>query len=163
MHPPCQEGPLARRQVQAPRWLPVTFAEVRCRKKPSLHQLIVFLARKTKCDGAHPACSSCARRSLPCNYNHDSNNGASKKGSRRASLSSKVPPNVVTPSVHSPPIQSPPSSTIVGDVRYQNSTLLEDTAGELMDVDLKRKIDDMEPSQIQKRMRVDESIGHIIP
>jgi hypothetical protein len=32
-----------------------------------------------------------------------------------------------------------------------------------MDVDLKRKIDDIEPSQIQKRMRVDESTGHLIP
>ncbi|KAH0832112.1 hypothetical protein J3R83DRAFT_13021 [Lanmaoa asiatica] len=121
-------------------------------------------ARKTKCDGAHPACSSCARRSLPCNYNHDSsNNGANKKGSRRASLSSKVPPSVVPPSVHSPPTQSPPSSTVVGDVRYQNGTPLEDTPGESMDVDLKRKIDDIESSQIQKRMRVDESTGHIIP
>ncbi|KAF8558243.1 hypothetical protein OG21DRAFT_1474968 [Imleria badia] len=121
-------------------------------------------ARKTKCDGAHPACSSCARRSLPCNYNHDSsNNGANKKGGRRASLSSKVPPTVVPPSVHSPPTQSPPSSTVVGDVRYQNGTPLQDTPGESMDVDLKRKIDDIEPSQIQKRMRVDESTGHLIP
>ncbi|KIJ62639.1 hypothetical protein HYDPIDRAFT_94135 [Hydnomerulius pinastri MD-312] len=124
-------------------------------------------ARKTKCDGAHPACSSCARRSLPCNYNHDtSNNGANKKGSRRASTSSKVPPSVVPPpssSVHSPPTHSPPSSTVVGDARYQNGTPLEDVAGEPMDVDLKRKIDDVEPTQIQKRMRVEESTGNIIP
>lgn len=124
----------------------------------------VYTARKTKCDGAHPACSSCARRSLPCNYNHDSSsNGVAKKGSRRASLSSKVPPSVVAPSVHSPPIHSPPSSTVVGDVRYQNGTPLGDTPGESMDGDLKRKIDDIEPSQIQKRMRVDESTVHIIP
>ena len=72
---------------------------------------------------------------------------------RRASLPSKAPPNFVTPSVHSLPIQSPPSSTIVGDVCYQNSELLEDTPGEPMDVDLKRKIDDMESSQT-RRMRV---------
>ncbi|KAG9315715.1 hypothetical protein JVU11DRAFT_3362 [Chiua virens] len=121
-------------------------------------------ARKTKCDGAHPACSSCARRSLPCNYNHEShNNGANKKGARRASLSSKVPPNIGPPSVHSPPAHSPPSSTVVGDVRYQNGTPMEDTPGESMDSDLKRKIDDIEPSPIQKRMRVDESTGHLIP
>ncbi|KAI0057819.1 hypothetical protein BV25DRAFT_1830736 [Artomyces pyxidatus] len=30
-------------------------------------------ARKTKCDGAHPTCSSCARRSLACNYVNDPN------------------------------------------------------------------------------------------
>lgn len=64
------------------------------------------------------------------------------------------------PSVHSPPTHSPPASTLVGDVRYQNGTPLDD---ESMDVDLKRKIDDIEPSQIQKRMRVDESTGRIIP
>ncbi|KAF9267400.1 hypothetical protein L218DRAFT_685777 [Marasmius fiardii PR-910] len=28
-------------------------------------------ARKTKCDGAHPSCGSCARRNLPCNYVHE--------------------------------------------------------------------------------------------
>jgi len=129
-----------------------------------MRELMAFIARKTKCDGAHPACSSCARRSLPCNYNHENNNiGANKKGSRRASLSSKVPPTVVPHSVHSPPAHSPPSSTVVGDVRYQNCTPLEDTPGEPMDIDLKRKIDDIEPSHIQKRMRVDESTGRIIP
>ncbi|KIK99862.1 hypothetical protein PAXRUDRAFT_822313 [Paxillus rubicundulus Ve08.2h10] len=123
-------------------------------------------ARKTKCDGAHPSCSSCARRTLPCNYNHDpSNNGANKKGSRRASTSSKVAPTVVPPPIptHSPPAQSPPSSTVVGDVRYSNGTPLEDTAVEPMDVDLKRKSDDIGPPQNQKRMRVDESTGNVIP
>ena len=30
-----------------------------------------FLARKTKCDGAHPACASCARRQLDCIYVYD--------------------------------------------------------------------------------------------
>jgi hypothetical protein len=64
------------------------------------------------------------------------------------------------PSGYSPPTQSPPASTLVGDVRYQNGTPLDD---ESMDVDLKRKMDDIEPSQIQKRMRVDESTGRIIP
>lgn len=157
----CQEEPPVKPRAQDPKWLPATFAEVRYPTESSVLEFMVFIARKTKCDGAHPACSSCARRSLPCNYNHDSsNNGANKKGSRRASLSSKVPPSVVPSSVHT---QSPPSSTVVGDVRYQNGTPLEDIPGESMDVDLKRKIDDIEPSQIQKRMRVDESTGHIIP
>ncbi|KAJ7044171.1 GTP binding protein [Mycena alexandri] len=44
-------------------------------------------ARKTKCDGAHPSCSSCARRLLPCNYVHDSNGNGQRKASRRASTS----------------------------------------------------------------------------
>lgn len=54
--------------------------------------MIVFFrgtARKTKCDGLQPTCSSCARRSLQCNYVHDNNaNGNNaKKTSRRASTS----------------------------------------------------------------------------
>jgi hypothetical protein len=32
-----------------------------------------------------------------------------------------------------------------------------------MDVDLKRKLDDMEPPHIQKRMRVDENNPNAIP
>jgi len=32
-----------------------------------------------------------------------------------------------------------------------------------MDVDLKRKLDDMEPPHIQKRMRVDETTTNAIP
>ncbi|KAL0579142.1 hypothetical protein V5O48_002875 [Marasmius crinis-equi] len=33
--------------------------------------MIRATARKTKCDGAHPSCGSCARRNLPCNYVHE--------------------------------------------------------------------------------------------
>lgn len=40
-----------------------------------LEGLIIFtlfrVARKTKCDGQHPTCQSCARRSLPCSYATD--------------------------------------------------------------------------------------------
>jgi Zn(2)-Cys(6) binuclear cluster domain-containing protein len=44
-------------------------------------------ARKTKCDGGHPTCSSCARRSLTCNYVNDPNapGGPRRKGSAAAS------------------------------------------------------------------------------
>ncbi|KAG1715726.1 hypothetical protein ID866_1442 [Astraeus odoratus] len=117
-------------------------------------------ARKTKCDGAHPACSSCARRSLPCDYNHNAaNNGANKKGARRASTSSKVVPSVIGPlsGALSPPTHSPPSSTVIGDHRFSNGLPPEDTVGEPMDIDLKRKNDDIEIPQIQKRLRVDEA------
>ncbi|KAA1469857.1 hypothetical protein DENSPDRAFT_864419 [Dentipellis sp. KUC8613] len=40
-------------------------------------------ARKTKCDGAHPTCSSCTRRSLPCSYVNDA--GAAGASRRKAS------------------------------------------------------------------------------
>ncbi|KAI6129997.1 hypothetical protein EDD17DRAFT_1774194 [Pisolithus thermaeus] len=113
-------------------------------------------ARKTKCDGAHPACSSCARRQLPCDYNHSAgHNGGNKKGIRRASMSSKIVPAGGPPSGTLTPTHSPPSSTVVGDSRFLNGTPPEETkGGEPMDVDLKRKIDDVEGPQTQKRIRV---------
>ncbi|CAK5270234.1 unnamed protein product [Mycena citricolor] len=46
-------------------------------------------ARKTKCDGIHPSCSSCTRRNLSCTYLHDSNG---KKPNRRTSQPSASPP-----------------------------------------------------------------------
>lgn len=36
-------------------------------------------ARKTKCDGQHPTCQSCARRNLPCSYVNESS-GRGKRG-----------------------------------------------------------------------------------
>lgn len=41
-------------------------------------------ARKTKCDGAHPACAGCVRRSLACNYVHDGNGTGRRGGARRS-------------------------------------------------------------------------------
>ncbi|KAI6042687.1 hypothetical protein EDC04DRAFT_2965965 [Pisolithus marmoratus] len=120
-------------------------------------------ARKTKCDGAHPACSSCARRQLPCDYNHSTgHNGGNKKGARRASVSSKIVLAIGPPSSTLTPTHSPPSSTVAGDSRFSNGTPPDEMGGgEPMDVDLKRKIDDIEVLQTQKRIRVadiDESI-----
>ena len=37
------------------------------------------LARKTKCDGLHPSCSSCARRSLDCQYANESSNASGRR------------------------------------------------------------------------------------
>ncbi|KAI0036459.1 hypothetical protein K488DRAFT_11043, partial [Vararia minispora EC-137] len=45
-------------------------------------------ARKTKCDGLHPTCSSCARRSLQCNYVNDPNGPAAR---RRVSHATATP------------------------------------------------------------------------
>ncbi|KAF8899714.1 hypothetical protein CPB85DRAFT_1327234 [Mucidula mucida] len=63
-------------------------------------------ARKTKCDGGHPACSSCVRRSLACNYVNDRNGGG--VGADAIKKPGKRPPNSLRPS---PP--SPPSSRMV--------------------------------------------------
>ncbi|KAI0632079.1 hypothetical protein C8Q77DRAFT_1265164 [Trametes polyzona] len=38
-------------------------------------------ARKTRCDGAHPTCGSCSRRSLRCNYVNDPTTKARSKSS----------------------------------------------------------------------------------
>ncbi|EGN98218.1 hypothetical protein SERLA73DRAFT_91480 [Serpula lacrymans var. lacrymans S7.3] len=124
-------------------------------------------ARKTKCDGAHPACSSCARRSLPCNYNHESsaqNGTAQKKGGRRASTS-KAGPGPGSDNI-SPPTNSPQSSSQLqssgNDSRFSANgptTMQGGSAMEQNEGDLKRKMDDDEAGQLQKRMRVDDSSG----
>ena len=124
-------------------------------KVPALTR--VFTARKTKCDGAHPACSSCARRSLPCNYVHDSNtNGAQKKGARRASTS-----RVATATVHqsrSPPtgthtpLSAPPAPSNVPD-GYRHR---DDSAHEA-EIELKRIVEDPEAGRPLKKMRMDSS------
>jgi len=63
-----------------------------------------ILARKTKCDGGHPTCSSCARRSLTCNYVNDPNapGGPRRKGSAAASEPASA--------VSSGPVSAGPSS-----------------------------------------------------
>ncbi|KAI1793413.1 hypothetical protein LXA43DRAFT_885698 [Ganoderma leucocontextum] len=50
-------------------------------------------ARKTRCDGAHPTCSSCSRRSLRCNYVNDP---AAKGRSKSATSGGASPPDVST-------------------------------------------------------------------
>jgi len=64
-------------------------------------------ARKTKCDGGHPTCSSCARRSLACNYVNDPN---APGGPRRKSSSTAAsdPASVVS---NGGPVSAGPSST----------------------------------------------------
>ncbi|KAF8231734.1 hypothetical protein L208DRAFT_1275368 [Tricholoma matsutake] len=108
-------------------------------------------ARKTKCDGAHPACASCARRSLPCSYIHESgvSSGPSTKKGRRAS-SSKPP---VDPSQS----LSPPSSRMVptpstGNDGYEQSDI--HLQGEL---DMKRPMEYQDMSRPPKRMRMENN------
>jgi hypothetical protein len=100
--------------------------------------------------------SSCARRSLPCNYNHNApaNNLARKKA--RASAGNSGP----TASPRSP---SPPAST---NGAFSNQAPLGASDGpmrregislESRELDLKRKNDDSELSQLQKRPRTESS------
>jgi len=83
-------------------------------------------ARKTKCDGAQPHCSSCKRRLLPCNYVHDAGNGQ-RKGSRRPSASKD--------SVRS---NSPPSSRLLPTPSSAGYDLDVSVEG---DMDLKRSLE----------------------
>lgn len=106
-------------------------------------------ARKTKCDGAHPACSSCTRRSLPCNYVHDppSFNGTGRRGARRASTSKDSLRSNSPPS--SRLIPTPSSAASGYDLREE--VLIE---GEL---DLKRTLDHPDVGPPLKKMRMDSS------
>ncbi|KAF5382563.1 hypothetical protein D9615_002864 [Tricholomella constricta] len=109
-------------------------------------------ARKTKCDGAHPACASCARRSLPCNYVHDTGaSGQGQKKGRRASTSK--------PPIDSPHSVSPPSSRMVptpstGADGYDHRESDLHAKGEL---DLKRPLDYSEAARPPKKMRMESS------
>ncbi|TCD62681.1 hypothetical protein EIP91_006574 [Steccherinum ochraceum] len=53
--------------------------------------------RKTKCDGGHPTCGSCARRSLQCNYVNDPT-GANPKGRPRTAPGRGTTPAATAPS-----------------------------------------------------------------
>ncbi|KAH7878019.1 uncharacterized protein C8R40DRAFT_1093431 [Lentinula edodes] len=116
-------------------------------------------ARKTKCDGAHPACSSCARRSLSCSYVTDRRSGGDK--ARRASTSK------ATASQHPPPtpqldyIPSPPSSRMVPtpsssvpDMYERRDLMVAD-----QEVELKRSSEYMDNIRPPKKMRVENNIG----
>jgi Fungal Zn(2)-Cys(6) binuclear cluster domain len=120
------------------------------------HVLIVLsLARKTKCDGAHPACSSCSRRSLPCSYVHDaasSNGSTAKKTSRRASTS-KIGS---APSASSRSPSSQLTRVVSAPSNEPNGYGQQDPAKDAV-VDLKRTREDSERGQPPKKMRMDDS------
>ncbi|KAJ6613292.1 hypothetical protein B0H10DRAFT_2049045 [Mycena sp. CBHHK59/15] len=110
-------------------------------------------ARKTKCDGLHPSCSSCARRSLPCNYVHDSNGHGQRKASRRASTSKE--------SLRS---TSPPSSRMLPTPSSAGYDLRDEVMVE-GDIELKRTLEHSDASRPSppKKLKVDESLMQGIP
>ncbi|KAF8964398.1 hypothetical protein BDZ97DRAFT_2007628 [Flammula alnicola] len=113
-------------------------------------------ARKTKCDGAHPACASCARRQLDCNYVHDSggSNGSQKKA-RRPSTSKGATAD--SPRSVSPPssrmVPTPSTGNDVHDIREVDMHLNDD-------VDLKRPLEYPDISRAPKKMRMDNNPAH---
>ncbi|KAJ3716849.1 GTP binding protein [Lentinula raphanica] len=119
-------------------------------------------ARKTKCDGAHPACSSCARRSLSCSYVTDRRSAGDK---RRASTSSKAatttaqrppPPTPMSDYMPSPPSSRmvPTPSTGVPDLYERRDVMVADQEG-----DLKRSSEYMDNLRPPKKMRVENTTG----
>lgn len=148
----CPEKIHANNPTLVQKLLLAIFVEVRLLMNSVLYILTLDVpARKTKCDGAHPACASCARRSLPCSYIHESgvSSGPSTKKGRRAS-SSKPP---VDPSQS----LSPPSSRMVptpstGNDGYEQSDI--HLQGEL---DMKRPMEYQDMSRPPKRMRMENN------
>jgi len=78
-------------------------------------------ARKTKCDGGHPTCSSCARRSLTCNYVNDPNapGGPRRKGS---AAGSEPPASAVSSGPGSAGPSSAPASASGYNMREDDRT-----------------------------------------
>jgi len=109
-------------------------------------------ARKTKCDGITPSCSSCARRSLPCNYNHigPTHVTGSRKRAHRPSTANSGP-------TASPPSQSPPLSSHGAYHGQVPAGAPDGTPLERGELDLKRKSHDSESIQHHKRLRTDGS------
>ncbi|KAI0696005.1 hypothetical protein BC835DRAFT_1406060 [Cytidiella melzeri] len=115
-------------------------------------------ARKTRCDGEHPSCGSCAKRNLPCNYVNDLGNG-NPKGRPKAPPMAAPPPSTSVsagPSVRSSPTSQAPlplpslplSTGLNGYARHVQSN-----------GDLKR---DLEAEHLQpaKKMRVTDDLGY---
>ncbi|KAF7298963.1 GTP binding protein [Mycena indigotica] len=81
-------------------------------------------ARKTKCDGATPQCSSCVRRMLPCNYVHDPNSNGQRKTPRKPSTSKESMRSISPASTR--PLPAPSSANYEQD---------------MMELDLKRSLE----------------------
>lgn len=136
------------------------------RSKPHLR----LVARKTKCDGVHPACGSCARRHFECNYVHDAGssngNGGVKKNRRTSSATASSIPTGKTAD-ESPQSASPPSSRMIttpltSNTEGQSGPPPSLTPGQEMSdegVDMKRPLEYPHDTvgRASKKMRLDEA------
>ncbi|EKM79284.1 hypothetical protein AGABI1DRAFT_39848, partial [Agaricus bisporus var. burnettii JB137-S8] len=108
-------------------------------------------ARKTKCDGAHPACASCARRQVVCLYVHDVNGNASRDPSSGAASSLKKQDD------DSPRSLSPPSSRMLMTPTTAEMDLKRPLPMEHLDrdVDMRSPHDGIDMRAV-KKMRMEE-------
>lgn len=106
-------------------------------------------ARKTRCDGVHPSCGSCARRSLPCNYVND-REGSNPKGRPKAMSQSTAGSSVLHPQT------SPIAQTLSLNGNY-NGYVRQD-ARDTGEQDLKRNLD-VGPGHPNKKMRVTDDLS----
>lgn len=113
-------------------------------------------ARKTKCDGAHPSCSSCARRSLQCSYVNDpaGPHGPARRKKATTSTSDPSQSSPPTSQVHTqlPPTTAPP-------VGYGHMAPPNIGEGE---VDLKRNLHDPQQQLPPKKMRLEGNASHSV-
>ncbi|KAI0648118.1 hypothetical protein C8Q79DRAFT_1008469 [Trametes meyenii] len=86
-------------------------------------------ARKTRCDGAHPSCSSCSRRKLSCNYVNEPAAAAAAAKARSKSNSAASPPDAST----SASSRSSPASS--GPVSLMTPSISESVVRTLNDLD----------------------------
>jgi hypothetical protein len=108
-------------------------------------------ARKTRCDGGHPSCSSCARRSLPCNYVNDPANG-NPKGRPRTAGGASAGPSAPPSSRSSPTAQTGPLAGI------PNGFIHHIHPAEGPDTDLKRNFDLDSGPPPPKKMRITDEL-----
>ena len=106
-------------------------------------------ARKTRCDGGHPACSSCARRSLPCNYVNDPAAG-NPKGRPRTAGGASAGPSAPPSARSSPTAQLGPLAGI------PNGFIHHIHPADGLEQDLRRSLDlDAPPA---KKMRIADDL-----
>lgn len=106
--------------------------------------LIFYSARKTKCDGGMPSCSSCARKSLPCHYANDRRQSNGAKRAPRKGTASKAP----TEASGSPPAQAD------DDAQHRPLSGLHSPP-----YPLKRPIDVLDTMRPPKKMKTDVSVN----
>ena len=112
-------------------------------------------ARKTKCDGGHPTCGSCARRSLQCNYVNDPT-GANPKGRPRtagAGATSSV--RATTPSAATAAAAAAGSASASASLRSSPVT----SSIYLRHIDSNPQIDGNEVTSADLKRSLDQDVG----